>query len=423
MNVLILGSGGREHALAWKASQSPLVKKLYCAPGSDAIDAHAERAALDILDAKAVAAFCKAKRVDLVMIGPEAPLAAGVSDGLAEAGLKVFGPNKAASLLEGSKAFAKEFLARHGVPTARFEVFEDSRLARQAALSRPLPMVIKADGLAAGKGVRVCRTREEALAAVIDLMERRSLGDAGRKLLVEDCLEGPELSVLALCDGKTYKLLPLSRDHKRLKDGDKGPNTGGMGAFAPVDVEPALVERVRTEVLDPVMAALKQDGFDYRGVLYVGLMLTKDGPSVLEFNCRFGDPEAQAILPLLDSDIVEVALACAEGRLAETEVKTKKGACVAIVLAAEGYPEAPVPGRLIELLAPLRKNDEVVLFHAGTKKTPDGWVTAGGRVIAVTALGSNLGEARGLAYTALSRISFRGMQYRRDIAAGAPAAV
>ena len=282
MNVLILGSGGREHALAWKCAQSPRLKKLYAAPGSDAIATLAECSALDTLDAKAVASFCRKKKIDLVVVGPEAPLAAGVADHLRGAGLKVFGPGRDAAKLECSKAFAKEFMKRHKIPTPRFEVFREAQMARSAAEAKRLPLVLKADGLAAGKGVFVCKTTNEALGAVTELMDQNVLGEAGQTVILEDCLTGPELSVLFFCDGKDYRLLPFSRDHKRLKDHDEGPNTGGMGVFAPVPVEAALLERIKADILDRVMKGLASDKLDYRGLLYAGLMLTPDGPKVLE---------------------------------------------------------------------------------------------------------------------------------------------
>jgi len=417
LNVLILGSGGREHAIAWKCAQSPLLKKLFAAPGSDAIAELAECSPLDIADGAAVGAFCAKKKIDLVIVGPEVPLAHGVADALRTKGLKVFGPSQAAARLESSKAFSKEFMKRHGIPTARFEVFTDSQMARSAAEAKRLPLVLKADGLAAGKGVFVCKTTNEALGAVTELMDQHTLGTAGETVILEDCLTGPELSVLFFCDGKDYRLLPSSRDHKRLKDHDEGPNTGGMGVFAPAPVDAALMQRIKTEVIERTLAGLKKDGLDYRGLLYAGLMLTPEGPKLLEYNCRFGDPETQALLPLLESDLVELALACAEGTLASVQVKTKPGACVCVTVASPGYPATAKKGLPISGLESLGK--DVLAFHAGTAKSAKTWTTNGGRVLGITATGADLAQARDKAYAAVKKISFDGMQYRTDIGARA----
>ena len=416
MNVLIVGSGGREHALAWKLSRSPRAPKLYALPGSDAIAALAERLSGDPLDPAAVVKACKERAVELVVIGPEAPLAAGVADALRASGIKVFGPGTTAAQLESSKAFAKDFLKRHRIPTAAFEVYDDPARAADAAAELPLPLVVKADGLAAGKGVRVCKTRREAIAAVQDFMLGATLGEAGKRVVIEECLQGPELSVLVLLDGKTYGLLPAARDHKRLLDRDEGPNTGGMGAYAPVpDADAVLLARVDREVLRPVVAGLKADGFDYRGVLYVGLMLTPQGPKVLEFNVRFGDPETQAILPLLESDLLDIVEACAQGTLERVNLETKPGSSLCVVLASQGYPDKPATGRRITGLDS-EPDPNVVVFHAGTRKTTAGWLTAGGRVLNVVATGADLPQAREKAYAAAARIAFDGMRYRKDVA-------
>ncbi len=416
LNVLIIGSGGREHALAWKCGQSPLLNKLFAIPGSDAIAALAECAPLDALNFDQIKAFCQEKKIGLVIVGPEGPLASGLADALRASGLKVFGPNQAAARLEYSKAFAKEFMRRHAIPTAGFEVFREAFRARSAAEAKRLPLVIKADGLAAGKGVFVCKTTNEALGAVTELMDAKSLGAAGKTLLIEDCLTGPELSLLFFCDGKDYRLLPSSRDHKRLKDNDEGLNTGGMGVFAPAPVDAKTMGRIKTEILDRIIMGLAAEKLDYRGLLYAGLMLTPEGPKVLEFNCRFGDPETQALLPLLESDLLELALACAAGKLAETQVETKPGACVSVTLASPGYPESSTKGLPISGLEELQDSKDVMIFHAGTKKNGRNWVTNGGRVLGVTALGSDLTQARDKAYAAVDKIHFEGMQHRTDIA-------
>ncbi|MDD5627976.1 MAG: phosphoribosylamine--glycine ligase [Elusimicrobia bacterium] len=439
MKLLILGSGGREHALAWKTAQSRLVQKLYCAPGSDAITALAECIPLDCCDGTEVAGFCAEKGVDLVIIGPETPLASGVSDVLRRSGVRVFGPGQAAARLESSKAFAKKFLARHRIPTARGRTCATLEEAAAALEAMKPPLVIKADGLAAGKGVRICADREEAEDTVEDFMRLKTLQAAGETVVIEECLSGPELSALALTDGKTCRLLPHSRDHKRLLDGDKGPNTGGMGAFAPVETGPDLESAIRG-IFESVLAGLREDGLDYRGLLYAGLMLTAQGPKVLEFNCRFGDPETQALLPLLDCDLAALCLACAEGRLGTAELKFRPGACVCVTLASENYPRAPMTGRPILGLeefpagacglglcprgspAGAGRTDfptagaDLMLFHAGTARPGGKWTTAGGRVLGVTAWGPDAAAARRRAYEGVSRISFDGMHYRRDIA-------
>lgn len=416
LNVLILGSGGREHALAWKASQSPKLKKLYAAPGSAAIAGFAECESLDILDPGAAAAFCKKRNIDLVIVGPEAPLAAGVADALREAAIKVFGPGQAGARLESSKSFAKAFMDRHKIPTARWGAFSEPSRARAAVKAMSPPVVVKADGLASGKGVRVCKDINEALDALGAFMERKILGPAGETILVESCLKGPEVSAMALVDGKNCRLLPLSCDHKRLLDGDQGPNTGGMGAYAPASLDAATLDWIRAGLFGRVVAGLVKDGIDYRGILYAGLMLTENGPQVLEFNCRFGDPETQAVLPLLKSDLLELALSCAEGSLDHAEIETRPGACVCVTLASEGYPDRPLAGRRIEGLGSLPESSDIAVFHAGTEKKGAAWLTKGGRVLGVTAVGAEIAEAREKAYRAVSRIRFEGMHYRGDIA-------
>ncbi len=419
LTVLLLGSGGREHALAWKLAQSPRLKNLYALPGSDALSQWAQTIPGDPCDAEAVIAAASAAHAKLVVVGPEAPLAAGVADALRAEGVAVFGPGRAAARLESSKAFAKQFLRRHGVPTADYEAFSDAARARDAVRRAELPVVVKADGLASGKGVRVCQTREEALEAVADFMERDVLGDAGRTVVLESCLTGPEASVMLLCDGRDYRLLPAGRDHKRLKDNDLGPNTGGMGVLAPAPIDPGAMTLIRARVLDPVIAGLREDGLDFRGLLYVGLMLSPQGPQVLEFNVRFGDPETQAVLPLLRSDLLDLCWACAQGDLRGRFVEQAPGACVSVTLASAGYPGKPETGRAISGLD--AASQDALVFHAGTRLEAGRWVSAGGRVLSVTAVGANLGQARDKAYAAASRIHFEGMQLRRDIASREPA--
>ncbi len=412
MKVLLLGGGGREHAIAWKLRQSPRLKTLWVAPGSEAMAPAAERVALDPLDPAAVAAFVRERKVDLVFVGPEAPLAAGSSDAARAAGALVFGPSQSAARLETSKAFAKEFMKASGVPTARALSCSSVAQAKDAVRAFGGRCAVKADGLAAGKGVVVCGAVAEAEAAVDAL----GATAAGRVLVVEERMEGPELTVMMLVDGRAYAVLPLSQDHKRLRDGDAGPNTGGMGALCPAPVDDALWKRVETEILDRTLAGLVKDGFDYRGALYVGVMLTPDGPRVLEYNARFGDPETQAVLPMLDADLLSLAAAAAAGALAPGRLPVKPGACVGVTLSSPGYPESPKPGAELDLSGADGLKDALI-FHAGTKKSAAGWTAAGGRVLTVVGLGCDLPAARARAYDAVSRLKVPGLHYRRDIAA------
>ncbi|MBL8955119.1 MAG: phosphoribosylamine--glycine ligase [Myxococcaceae bacterium] len=408
MKVLLLGSGAREHALAWKLAQSPALTKLWCGPGNAGMAARWECVGVDVLSPSAVVALARSLLVDLVVVGPEAPLVAGVSDALREAGVLVFGPSAAAATLEGSKAFAKEVMERANVPTARWELFDDaSAAARRARVWGPV--VVKADGLAAGKGVVVAGSGEEAEAAV------RSLGalPAGRRILLEERLTGPEVSVMAFCDGARYALLPASQDHKRLLDGDQGPNTGGMGAYAPAPVLDAkgLEETGRT-VIAPVLDVMAKAGTPFAGVLYAGLMLTPDGLRVLEFNARLGDPETQPLMMQLDEDLLELVATCASGHLARQTLRVHPGVSIGVVLAAKGYPESPVSGDPIEGLDAVKG---VEVFHAGTKRVGDQIVTSGGRVLTVCARAATFNAARDLAYAEAEKIRFAGMHYRRDI--------
>ena len=412
MNVLLLGSGAREHALAWKLSSSPALGALTCAPGNDGIAAEYACRAVDAASPEAVVALAQALRADLVVVGPEAPLVAGVADALAAAGVPVFGPMQAAARIEGSKAFAKDLMAEARVPTARSEVFDDVDRAEARARAWGA-VVVKADGLAAGKGVVVARDGAEAAAAV------RALGatPAGRRLVLEERLEGPELSVMALCDGARFTLLPPAQDHKRLLDGDLGPNTGGMGAYAPAPLlDAGGLDRVGEQVIAPVLAALARRGAPFRGALYAGLMLTREGPRVLEFNCRLGDPETQPLMAQVEGDLLPTLKACADGDLGGRQVRARSGASVGVVLAAHGYPEAPRAGDRIEGLdqAPLPGAQR---FCAGLRRHDGSWVTSGGRVLTVCAHADTLEAARALAYAEAARIRFPGRQLRADIGA------
>ncbi|MDP2271964.1 MAG: phosphoribosylamine--glycine ligase [Archangium sp.] len=414
MNILLLGGGGREHALAWKLRQSPLVKSLVVAPGNPGIAALGECVPLDITNAAAVVTLAKERSAHLVVVGPEAPLVAGVADALRAAGFDVFGPDAAGARIEGSKAFAKEIMQAANVPTARFELFSDIEAAAARALAWG-PVVVKADGLAAGKGVVVATSGQEAAEAC------RALGalPSGQTILLEEVLTGPELSVMALCDGERFALLAPSQDHKRVFDGDRGPNTGGMGAYAPANfLNPEQLDEVGRTVIAPTLAELRRRGISFRGTLYAGLMLTPAGHRVLEFNARLGDPETQVLMMQLDTDLVPVLQACARGALTNTTLPQRAGFSVGIVLAAEGYPEAPRTGDAIEL--PTSQPAGTQLFHAGTKLSGDQLVSAGGRVITACASGATLLEARARATALADMVTWRGRHFRKDIAAGAP---
>lgn len=394
-------------------AQSSLLSKLWAAPGSDAMASIAERAPVDPLDPASVARFVRAQGVDLVFIGPEAPLAAGVADAVREIGVPVFGPSRAAARLESSKAFAKEFMAAHGIPTARSRVCASAAEAMDAARALAGRCAVKADGLAAGKGVVVCGSVEEAERAVASL----STTVAGR-ILVEERLEGPELTVMTLVDGRGWASLPLSRDHKRLLDGDLGPNTGGMGAFCPAAIDTATWTRIQADVLDRTLSGLAKSGLEYRGALYAGIMLTQDGPKLLEYNARFGDPETQAVLPMLDADLVRLASDTAAARLTPGPLAAKAGAAVAVTLASPGYPDSPKAGSAIDL-AGAEAFPDTLIFHAGTKKTASGWTATGGRALTVVGLGADAAAARERAYAAIGRVRAPELRCRRDVAASA----
>jgi phosphoribosylamine---glycine ligase len=417
--VLVVGSGAREHALVWALAQSPSVSQVWAAPGNPGMVALATLVDLAATDVEAIASWAETHQMGLVVIGPDAAVAAGLADELQKRDIPAFGPSKAAAELEWSKSFAKDFMLRHGIPTAGYAICDDAEQALAQVRNASLPIVVKADGLAAGKGVIICQTREEAEAAVRAIMRERAFGAAGDRLVIEEYLVGEELSVFALIDGERYALLPMARDYKRLRDGDEGPNTGGMGSFAPVTgIEESVLEQVRRQVLEPTIAGLIAEGRPYRGVLYVGFMLTTDGPKVLEFNCRFGDPETQVILPLLDVDLAALLLSCAQGRLEEYEVRTRQGFAVSVVLAAAGYPERPQSGDAITGIG-AAQDAGALIFHAGTANRDGELVTNGGRVLSVVATRSDVVEATELAYGAADLITFHGKQLRRDIACGA----
>lgn len=413
MKVLLIGSGGREHALAWKMAQSHLLEQLYCAPGNPGTAAFGENVVLPLNQPAQVVAFAREKRIDLAVIGPEQPLADGLSDALREGGIAVFGPSQAAARIETSKAFSKAFMQRHGIPTADFAVFTDLHQAQAHLEKVSDPVVIKASGLAAGKGVLLPETLEEARAALAHLMQARAFGKAGDQAIIEERLQGEEISLLAFADGHTVRPMPPAQDHKRLLDGDLGPNTGGMGAYAPVSIfGPEQVRAAVEDVLQPAVDGLRLEGTPYVGVLYAGLILTPQGMKVLEFNARFGDPEAQALLPLLESDLLEVLQACVHGKLAGVDVRWKDDAAMCVVMAAAGYPERPEKGRRITLPG---TREDAFIFQAGTRQEGEELLTAGGRVLGVTAWAADLAQARGRAYAVLERTRFEGAQFRQDI--------
>ncbi|MEA2905343.1 MAG: phosphoribosylamine---glycine ligase [Alphaproteobacteria bacterium] len=415
MRILLLGSGGREHALAWKIAASPLLDKLYCAPGNAGIAQDCELAALDIADHAAVIAFCRAHKIDLVVVGPEAPLCAGIVDDLAAAGIKAFGPGKAAAQLEGSKGFTKDLCKANSIPTAAYERFTAAAPAKAYVRAQGAPIVVKADGLAAGKGVVVAQTVEEAEAA-IDMMFAGVLGDAGAEVVIEEFLVGEEASFFALCDGETAIPLASAQDHKRVFDGDLGPNTGGMGAYSPAPVmTPEMTRRTMDEIVLPTVRAMKAKGMPYKGVLFAGLMITDSGPKLIEYNARFGDPECQVLMLRLMSDLVPALLACCDGVLKNFDLRWFPDAALTVVMAAKGYPGSYSKGSVIDGLQDAAAVEGVEIFHAGTKAEGGSIVANGGRVLDVCALGKTVGEARARAYQAVDRIRWVDGFCRRDI--------
>lgn len=421
MKVLVIGGGGREHALAWKIRQSRLVEELFCSPGNAGIAEIADCPPLASSDPDAVADFVSRQGIDLTVVGPELPLCQGIADKVAARGRSVFGPSAAAARLEGSKVYSKQFMARHNIPTAAFEIFDDPEPAHRFIESRGMPLVIKADGLAAGKGVFVCETLEQAREALQKLMVQKAFGGAGRTVVIEEMLVGREASFFAITDGTRIIPLVTCQDYKRVFEGDRGPNTGGMGAFSPaLHLDRQAIAFTLDQVVAPTIRGMAAEGSPYRGVLYVGLMLTDQGPKVLEYNCRFGDPETQVILPRLASDLVPLLAAAAHGDLSAARVEWRREAAVTVVMAAQGYPGHYPKGKKITGLDLFVGGPDLLFFHAGTRTGPGGEIrTAGGRVLNVTALGRDLGDARRRAYEAVNRIHFPGVHFRRDIAADA----
>ena len=420
MKVLVLGSGGREHALVWKLRQSPRISKLYCAPGNGGISDEAECFPADLKSLDSIVALSNRLQPDLTVIGPELPLTLGVVDEFHRRGWRVFGPTMAAALLESSKSFAKEFLQRHHIPTAPFAICDSIEQVRAALGHFHTPVVVKADGLAAGKGVVIAKNKEEAASVAAEMLSGRMLGDAGARVVLEECLKGDELSFLVFSDGERVAPLVGAQDHKRVGDGDTGPNTGGMGAYSTADiVDDRMRDWLVNHIARPVVAGMKAEGAEFKGVLYCGLMMTARGPMVLEFNCRFGDPETQPILIRLESDLLDAIEASIEGRISDGDFKWSKDASVCVVMASGGYPGTYEQGKRIDGLDEAGAVDGVKVFHAGTSKRDGVYYTAGGRVLGVTARARDLDMAVERAYEACSKIEFAGAHYRKDIAARA----
>ncbi|MEW5807171.1 MAG: phosphoribosylamine--glycine ligase [Acidobacteriota bacterium] len=420
MKILVVGSGGREHTLCWKMVQSPMVTKIYCTPGNAGISSVAETIPIDPSSISELSDFGAEKRIDLTVVGPELPLILGLFDEFQKRGLKVFGASAEAARLEGSKVFAKEFMARKRIPTADFRVFDSPDAAVSFLKSKECryPTVVKADGLAAGKGVIICQNRSEAEDAVRKMMVEKIFGASGERIIIEDCLQGREVSFLLLSDGEEFIPLASSQDYKRALDNDEGPNTGGMGSYSPsAHLSPGEHRKILDEIVEPTITGMMEDGRRFKGILYCGLMLTDKGPRVLEYNVRFGDPEAQVILPRMESDLVPLLLACAGGSLKGMDIKWSDGASVCVVMASGGYPGSFEKGKLVKGLNLIKEDDRLQVFHAGTSFNRDGdIVTSGGRVLGINALGETIEVARNRAYDCVGKICFEGMHFRKDIA-------
>ena len=414
--ILIIGSGGREHAISWKLKQSPRVGKLFIAPGNYGTSQIGENESLDITNHKEIINFCKSEKIDLVVVTPDDPLAAGLVNDLKKARIRAFGPTREAAQIEASKVYAKKLMQRAGVPTARFKSFSDFKKALVFLKTQKFPCVLKASGLALGKGVTIAKNILEAQKVLEEVMVKKVFGAAGRSVVIEEYLEGTEISIHAFCDGKSTVLFPSSQDHKQIHEGDNGPNTGGMGTIAPVPwVSAKLLREIKTTIVEPILATLKKEGREFKGILYPGLMITKDGPKVLEFNARFGDPETQSYMRLLKSDLWEIFESCIDGTLNKIKISWRKNSACCIVLASNGYPASSTKGIPITGLDKLNRSQKIVVFHAGTKLVSDKLVTNGGRVLGVAAVGATLNQALRAAYGAIKKIHFAGMQYRRDI--------
>lgn len=417
MKVLVIGSGGREHALVWKLSQSPSVDKIFCTPGNAGISEIAECLDIKTDDIGALVNFAKYEGIDLTVVGPEAPLTAGIVDAFVKEDRRIFGPDKLGAQLEGSKVFAKAFMLKYGIPTAEYKTFTSYLHAKEYIQLKGAPIVIKADGLAAGKGVFVAVSVEESIDALKLIIKERAFGSAGDKVIVEQCLKGEEASFMVLTDGKTFIPLATSQDHKTVFDNDKGPNTGGMGAYSPAPIITESLEAdIMKNIIKPVIKGLTKERINYRGIIYAGLMICDGKPYVLEFNCRFGDPEAQPVLMRLDSDLFDALKATSEGKLKDIKLSWKNDASVCVALTSKGYPGSYEKGKVINGLDSFKNRDDLMVFHAGTSVDDKGFVTSGGRVLGVTALGKDIRSAKENAYQAIKKIHFDGMHYRKDIA-------
>ena len=416
MNILIVGGGGREHAIAQAVKKSPKCTKLYCAPGNAGIAAMAECADIKVMEFDRLVKFAKKHEIDLAIVGPDDPLVGGLVDAFEEAGIRAFGPERKAAILEGSKAFSKELMKKYGIPTAGYEVFTDAAAALSYLDNVKFPIVLKADGLALGKGVLICNTLDEARNGVKEIMLDKKFGTAGNKMVIEEFMTGREVSVLTFCDGKTIKIMSSAQDHKRAGDGDTGLNTGGMGTFSPSPFYTKKINDIcKKTIFQPTVDAMKAEGREFKGVIFFGLMLTDSGPKVLEYNARFGDPEAQVVLPRMKNDIIDVMEACIDGTLGKIKLEFEDNAAVCVVLASKGYPVKSTKGHLIKGLDKFDEKDGYYCFHAGTKKSTKGIVTNGGRVLGITAKGSDLHKARSNAYEAVTWVDFDNKYCRRDI--------
>jgi len=416
MRILVIGSGGREHALVWKLKSSPLVKKIYVAPGNTGVSLMADCVDIKVDDLEGLAQFALEKKIDLTVVGPELPLTLGIVDLFEKKGLRIFGPTKKAAEIEGSKAFAKEFMRKYHIPTASFKLFDDKNKALDFAQTAAYPLFIKASGLAAGKGAVKANKPEEGREIIEKIMGEKIFGPAGDRIVIEDCLTGPEVTVMAFTDGKTIIPMLSSQDHKQIYEGDKGPNTGGMGAYCPTRiVDEHMKQTIVEQILEPTIYGLEKEGRRYKGILYAGLMITSFGPKVIEFNCRFGDPETQAVLPLLHSDLADIFIAIIDGNLNLIEPVWKDGAAACVVMSSKGYPGKAETGKRITGLRTYREN-HAYIFHAATRKENNTWYTAGGRVLGVTAVNKDIHSALKGAYKTVEKIKFEGAHYRRDIA-------
>lgn len=416
MKVLLVGSGGREHAIVWKLKQSPRIEKIYCAPGNAGIAQDAQCVNIGAMEIEKLVEFAKTEGIDFTIIGMDDPLVAGVVDAFQAEGLRVFGPRKNAAIIEGSKSFSKDLMKKYNIPTAKYEVFDNYDAAKAYVLQQDMPIVIKADGLALGKGVLICATVEEAIAGLGEIMLDKKFGASGNTVVIEEFLVGPEVSVLSFCDGKTVVPMVSAQDHKRALDGDKGLNTGGMGTFSPSKMyTPELAESCMKEIFQPSLDAMAKEGREFVGILYFGLMFTKDGMKVIEYNARFGDPETQVILPRLKTDLIEIMEACVDGKLDQINIEWYDNAAVCVVEASGGYPESYEKGYTITGLEEIKNREDIVVFHAGTKMQDGKFVTNGGRVLGITGIGKNLDEAIKIAYQGVEIVDFDKKHFRHDI--------